>query len=201
MNASAVSEPPGRRERNKQQKLQRITETADELFTRHGFEEVTTQQIADAADIGTGTLFLYARTKAELLLLAQNSHYAEAIREGIRASAAEDSPLDAILAIVEPIVRCNRRRVENGRTYLRELVFGDPEEPHHREGLELIQQADNAVVAVLVRTGRAQEGEAALLARMIAAAMFVSLASPIHLHWTNAEICADIRDQVRLLLS
>jgi AcrR family transcriptional regulator len=61
-----TSQPIGRRERNKQQKLDRITAAASELFAEHGVEEVTTQQIADKADIGTGTLFLYAKTKGEL---------------------------------------------------------------------------------------------------------------------------------------
>ena len=56
-----ASQPLGRRERNKQQKLDRITAAASELFAEHGVEEVTTQQIADKADIGTGTLFLYAK--------------------------------------------------------------------------------------------------------------------------------------------
>jgi AcrR family transcriptional regulator len=62
-----TSQPLGRRERNKQQKLDRITAAASELFAEYGVEEVTTQQIADKADIGTGTLFLYAKTKGELL--------------------------------------------------------------------------------------------------------------------------------------
>ncbi len=197
---SSPAAPLGRRERNKQQKLDRITAAATELFSRRGVDEVTTQQIADAADIGTGTLFLYARSKSELLLLVQNTHYAEAIEEGVAAAAACPEPLDAILAIVEPIVECNRRQVDNGRTYLRELVFGDPEEPHHRAGLELIQQADDAVVDVLLRDGSLPAGDAVLLARTISAAMFVSLASPLHLRSTDAEICADIREQVRVLL-
>lgn len=68
-----ASQPAGRRERNKQLKLDRITAAAHELFAERGIDEVTTQQIADKADIGTGTLFLYAKTKGELLLLVQNS--------------------------------------------------------------------------------------------------------------------------------
>ena len=64
-----TSPPVGRRERNKQQKLDRITAAASQLLAEHGIEDVTTQQIADKADIGTGTLFLYAKTKGELLLL------------------------------------------------------------------------------------------------------------------------------------
>ena len=197
---SSHSVPPGRRERNKQQKLDRITAAADELFTEHGVDDVTTQQIADAADIGTGTLFLYARSKAELLLLVQNTHYAEAIESGLIAAAAAASPLDAVMALVEPVVECNRRQIENGRTYLRELVFGDPEEPHHRVGLELIQKVDDAYVEILQRDGKLSEGDAALLARTISATMLVSLASPIHVLSSDQAVCADIRDQVRVLL-
>ena len=77
---SIASEPVGRRERNKQAKLDRIIAAAAELFAERGVEEVTTQQIADRADIGTGTLFLYAKTKGELLLLVQNNHYADRAR-------------------------------------------------------------------------------------------------------------------------
>lgn len=197
---SPDSAPLGRRERNKQQKLDRITAAADELFGRFGVDEVTTQQIADAADIGTGTLFLYARSKAELLLLVQNTHYAEAIEAGLRAADAATSPLDAVMALVEPVVECNRRQVENGRTYLRELVFGDPEEPHHAVGLELIRRVDTAYVEIIQRDGRLTAEDSAVLARTISAAMFVSLASPLHLHSTDRQVCDDIRDQVRVLL-
>jgi len=59
---SLASQPVGRRERNKQDKLDRIRAAASELFSLHGVDEVTTQQIADKADIGAGTLFLYAKS-------------------------------------------------------------------------------------------------------------------------------------------
>ncbi|MCJ1715837.1 TetR/AcrR family transcriptional regulator [Microbacterium sp. M1A1_1b] len=192
--------PLGRRERNKRDKLARITAAADELFGQYGVDEVTTQQIADAADIGTGTLFLYARTKAELLLLVQNTHYAQAIERGLAAAATASSPIDAVMALVGPVVECNRRQRENGRTYLRELVFGDPTEPHHRLGLERIQQVDDAYVRILQGDGRFTAAQATLLARMISAAVFVDLASPVHLQSTDQQVCDDIRAQVALLL-
>src|SRR3954467_1654683 len=127
--------PLGRRERNKQQKLDRITAAASALFAEHGVEDVTTQQIADKADIGTGTLFLYAKTKGELLLLVQNAHYAEALERGRAEAETIPDVLDAVLAIVQPIVECNRTQIDNGRTYLREIAFGDPQEPRHGEAL------------------------------------------------------------------
>ena len=131
-----ASSPVGRRERNKQQKLDRIVNAARELFAQHGVDEVTTQQIAEKADIGAGTLFLYAKTKGELLLLVQNEAYADRPRartEGCRRSNPASST--AVLALIPPIVECNRAQIDNGRTYLREMVFGDPAEPHHREAL------------------------------------------------------------------
>ena len=193
--------PVGRRERNKQEKLERITAAARELFAEHGVDEVTTQQIAEKADIGTGTLFLYARTKGELLLLVQNSGYADALEEGRAAAQSIPDALDAVMAIIRPIVGCNRIQVDNGRTYLRELVFGDPEEPQHRDALALTFQTEEAIAAVLRRDDRIDPGDAATLARVVSAIMFISMASPANITRTVEDIVQEIRDQVRVLLA
>ena len=195
-----ASQPLGRRERNKQQKLDRITAAASELFAEHGVEEVTTQQIADKADIGTGTLFLYAKTKGELLLLVQNSTYADALAEG--RSAAESIPdvLDAVMAIVRPVVECNRKQIDNGRTYLREIVFGDPEEPHHRTALGLTVQTEKAIAGVLQRDERNSATDAATLAHIVTAIMFVSMAATINIAKPVDDVVQEIRTQVQVLL-
>ena len=194
------SRPVGRRERNKQEKLERITAAARDLFAERGVDEVTTQEIADQADIGTGTLFLYAKTKGELLLLVQNSTYADALAQG--RSAAEGIPdvLDAVMAIIRPVVECNRKQVDNGRTYLREIVFGDPEEPHHRDALALTVQTEKAIADVLQRDGRTTAGDAATLAHVVSAIMFVSMAATINIEKPVGDIVQEIRDQVRVLL-
>ena len=192
--------PVGRRERNKQAKLERITAAARELFAEHGVDEVTTQQIAEKADIGTGTLFLYAKTKGELLLLVQNSGYVDALAEGKAAAESIPDPLDAIMAIIRPIVECNRIQVDNGRTYLREIVFGDPAEPHHRDALALTVQTEEAIAAVLRRDDRVGSDDAATLARVVSAIMFISMASPANIARTVEDILQEIRDQVRVLL-
>jgi AcrR family transcriptional regulator len=192
--------PVGRRERNKQDKLDRITAAAGELFAVHGVDEVTTQQIADKADIGTGTLFLYAKTKGELLLLVQNAHYAEALEQGRADAETIPDALDAVLAIVQPIVECNRVQIDNGRTYLREMVFGDPEEPHHREALGIVAQTGEAVAAVLRRDQRVGEDDAATLARIVSAVMFVSMAASVNIASSVDEILQDIQRQIGILL-
>ena len=58
-----------RREQNKQDKLQRILGAAHALFRAKDFAAVTTQEIAQAADIAAGTLFLYVTSKEDLLVL------------------------------------------------------------------------------------------------------------------------------------
>ena len=194
------TQPVGRRERNKQDKLQRITAAARELFTEHGVDDVTTQQIADRADIGTGTLFLYAKNKGELLLLVQNSSYVDALAEGRAAAEGVADPLEAVIAVIRPVVECNRVQIDNGRTYLREIVFGDPEEPHHREAVALTVQTEEAVAAVLGRDRRTSPEDAATLAHVVSAIMFVSMAATVNIALSVDEIVDDIRRQVRVLL-
>jgi AcrR family transcriptional regulator len=197
---SLASQPVGRRERNKQDKLDRITAAASELFAVHGVDEVTTQQVADKADIGTGTLFLYAKTKGELLLLVQNAHYAEALERGRADAEAIPGVLDAVIALVRPIVECNRAQIDNGRTYLREMVFGDPDEPRHGEALAIVAQTEEAIAALLRRDERVAEGDAATLARIVSAVMFLSMAASVNIALSVEEIVQDIRGQVGVLL-
>ncbi len=197
---SVGSQPVGRRERNKQAKLERIISAASHLFAEHGIDEVTTQQIADKADIGTGTLFLYAKTKGELLLLVQNTKYAAALERGRAAAETTPDVLDAVLSIVQPIVECNRAQIENGRTYLREMVFGDPEEPRHAEALAIVAQTEEAIGAVLRRDTRINNSDAATLARVVSSVMFLSTAMSLNVTWSIEEIMQDIRRQLSVLL-
>lgn len=195
-----AAEPLGRRERNKQAKLERITAAASELFAEHGVDEVTTQQIADAADIGTGTLFLYAKTKGELLLLVQNALYATALERGRAAAAQQPTALDAVMALLTPVVACNRAQVDNGRTYLREMVFGEPAEPHHAEALAIVGQTEGATAGLLSEHLRLDEAGAAILARVISAILFLTLASSEHVDSSVDQIVDAVHAQVRAIL-
>jgi len=195
-----TSQPLGRRERNKQEKLDRITAAATELFAEYGVEDVTTQQIADKADIGTGTLFLYAKTKGELLLLVQNAHYAEALERGRAAAETTQDALGAVMAVVRPIVECNRTQIDNGRFYLREMVFGDPTEPQHSAALSIVGQTEEAIAAILGREELAGAGDAATTARIVSAIMFVSMAASVNAGLEIEALVQDIRTQISVLI-
>jgi TetR/AcrR family transcriptional regulator len=195
-----ASQPVGRRERNKQAKLDRITAAARELFAEHGIDDVTTQQIADRADIGAGTLFLYAKSKGELLLLVQNSAYADALAKGTADAVETPGLLDAVMAIIRPIVECNRKQIDNGRTYLREMVFGDPNEPHHHAALTLAGGTEAAIADVFHREGRSTSDAAANLARVVSAIMFLNMAASTNLSRSIEDLLQDIRNQVAAIL-
>lgn len=59
--------PEGRRARKRQQTADRLVEVAFELFTAHGYDQVTMEQIAAAADVAKGTLYNHFPVKEALL--------------------------------------------------------------------------------------------------------------------------------------
>jgi AcrR family transcriptional regulator len=57
----------GRRERRSRELRERIYRTAQALFLEHGFDAVTVNQIADAADIAPATFFNHFQSKGAVL--------------------------------------------------------------------------------------------------------------------------------------
>lgn len=115
----------GRRERNKQEKLARIVGAARQLFSDRGFAETTTQQIAEAADIGTGTLFLYARSKEDLLVMV----FSDEMLETARAAFADADPnaplLDQLMQVFSSMLAYHERDPDIARLLLKEVMFPD----------------------------------------------------------------------------
>lgn len=195
--------PVGRRERAKQDKSDRIMAAAKALFADNGVGSVTTQQIADRADVAIGTLYLYASTKAELLIMVQNQKFASAIDDGLAIASAQPgkAPLESVLALIRPVVICLREHAENGRIYLHELVFGDPAEPYRREGLALAARLEGGITRLLDGDPAISTTDAATLARVITAIIHISTTATIYMHRTDDEVLADIHEQVRATLA
>lgn len=187
-----------RREQNKKDKLDRIMAAAGRMFDRDGVDEVTTHGVAAEAGIGSGTLFLYARNKGELLLLVQTERYAAAVEQGRVAADRTTDVADGVLAVVRPVVERNRERIDNGRSYLREMLFGDAAEPHHASALAVVATMQAVIADVLRRDAGIREPT--LVAETISSLMFVTLAAGENLTLGVDEIVAVIERQVRALL-
>jgi AcrR family transcriptional regulator len=78
----------GLRERKKLQTRQHIADVAARLFAAHGFEDVTVDQVAAAADVAKKTVFNYFPTKEDLVFDRADE------REQFMVSLIRDLPPD-----------------------------------------------------------------------------------------------------------
>ncbi|MEK0371671.1 helix-turn-helix domain-containing protein [Corynebacterium mastitidis] len=193
----------GRRERAKEEKRRRIVAAAQRLFAEEDVDCVTAQRLAREAEVATGTLYLYAATKAELLIMAKNDKFASAIREGADAVAGvpDEGPVQRVMMLLEPVVRCIREQPHNGRAYMNELLYGNPQEPHRARGLELSFALEESVAGVLVDSAGLDAPRAATLARVVTAIMQLTTTATLHAEDTVAEILDTIRTQLHAVLS
>ncbi|WP_109523384.1 MULTISPECIES: TetR/AcrR family transcriptional regulator [Nocardia] len=196
----------GRRMRNMREKQARILDAATALFAERGYAGVTAQEISDRADIAAGTLFRYAATKGELLLMVYNAEFREALDRGEHAAAAHDDPVGAVLAMVLPILGAADRHVENSVAYQRELLFGPPAETYRTEGTALIAQLETMVATRLLSgsTGPAAVGSeierrALLAGRGVFAVLHLILASPSEGAYSDR--VPDLRDQIAQIVA
>lgn len=117
-----MTQTESRRERHKQQRLERIKEAAWQLFSTQGYDATTVRQIAEQADVSAATVIQHAGDKAELLLLV----FYEAIGERIKTlQVLENAPLDAtMLEIFQPFLDFYQEHPDLSRTYMREFLYG-----------------------------------------------------------------------------
>ncbi len=65
---NAVIYPSSRRERKKEETRTRLLSTALKLMTEREFDVLTVEAIADAADVGKGTIYNYFKTKEDIVV-------------------------------------------------------------------------------------------------------------------------------------
>jgi AcrR family transcriptional regulator len=66
--AMVRTEGASRRQRKKAAVRSKIVATGVELFSVHGINDVTVEQIAEAADVGKGTIYNYFNTKEDIVV-------------------------------------------------------------------------------------------------------------------------------------
>jgi len=159
--SSPTAPPPlGRRERNKQEKLKRIVAAARALFRDKGFAETTTQQIAEVADIGTGTLFLYARSKEDLLVMVFRDEMIETARRAF-AEIDPDLPLlDQLIELFGAMLEYHARDTALARILLKEAMFPEAD-GRHTDISELLSVIYAGIAEMVTRaraSGRCAQG-------------------------------------------
>lgn len=114
---------PSRRERSKADKMRRILAAGEKLFSKQGFDRTTVQQIADEADVGVGTLFLYISDKSELLLRLFHSAVEAELKEAIRRLKAGRKFVPAVRRFLEDLIAPYEKNRELAKVFCREFLF------------------------------------------------------------------------------
>ncbi|MDT8427618.1 MAG: TetR/AcrR family transcriptional regulator [Pseudomonadales bacterium] len=133
---SGLPDGMGLRERKKLMRLQRIIAAAGKLFTRKGFSNTTIQDIAIEADVGLGTLYLYAKSKEDLLVLVFKEHILKMIDDSYKMISPELPLIDQLMVFFMGHIDYHKVDKELSRTVLKELSFSST--PQRQEDIEQI---------------------------------------------------------------
>jgi AcrR family transcriptional regulator len=114
----------GRRELNKEDKLRRIKAAAIDLFTKKGYDETTTREIATRARVALGTIFVYAETKRDLLFLIVNDDLESCVDTARRSlESSRLSFLESLLFVLRIHYEYFAKAPIISRAALREMYF------------------------------------------------------------------------------
>ncbi|MCE0535832.1 TetR/AcrR family transcriptional regulator [Kineosporia rhizophila] len=140
----------GLRERNAARTRELIINTALGLFLEHGYDATKMEDIAEAAGIGTSTLYRYFPTKD--LLIIDPLAFRGKLVEGLRSRPAEE-PLDVALGHVMTELFVAPRGEAAQLRQIREVVNANPA-PRMRLLEEFVNERGLLEVAIAERLGR-----------------------------------------------
>lgn len=152
---AARAAPAGRRERNKQEKLDRILAAARDLFADKGFTETTTQEIAERADIGTGTLFLYAKSKEDLLIMVFKDEMIETSQTALRKVSTDAPLVDQLMQVFGAMVAYHNRDLPLARALIREITI--LANPDRREDVRALMRIIYGGIGDVIAGARSRE--------------------------------------------
>jgi len=181
-------------------KHDRIFRAASDLFAERGFESVSTGQVSDRADVAAGTVFRYASTKGELLLMVLNEELRTALDVGATRAATTTDTAEAVYRMVLPLLEYAQANPENGNAYHRELLFGGSGDRYRAEGLALVAELQDRIAERLVADadGVVEPDRAMLTANMIFAVTALAIARASTGAHSERDSFDDVRTQVHI---
>ncbi|WP_369247632.1 TetR/AcrR family transcriptional regulator [Streptomyces sp. R41] len=195
-----MAEAMGLRERKKLQTAMRIYRTAIALFVERGFDNVSVQEIADAAEVSKMTVFNYFGTKEDLVFRPMEEHFgdvARAVRERKPGESAVDAVRRQFLEMVEARDPSVGLHSEPFARQVRRLVMETP--PLMERAFLAAQKGTRELAGVL-----AEETGDAMLATVVAATLSAARNALIEEHHNRAEagespdtVAADAAERAR----
>lgn len=117
---------------------ERIVAAARTLFHERGFDAVTTDEIAAAAGVAKGTLFLHAPTKERLLVLAYQEDLARVSARALSGLPAELPVPVALARVFGRFFHLYEKEPDLARRFVQEVQFLPP---NAAPGLEEVRTA------------------------------------------------------------
>jgi TetR/AcrR family transcriptional regulator, cholesterol catabolism regulator len=114
-----------KRGRQKEQKRRRLRDAAWELFRTRGYDATTTKEIAERAGVASGTLFLYARDKPDLLFLVLHERLSAAVDEGLETLPRDLPLIEQLVHLFSGFFRAYEQAPEIGRRFIKEMPGAD----------------------------------------------------------------------------
>jgi TetR/AcrR family transcriptional regulator, cholesterol catabolism regulator len=115
----------GSRARQKLDTRERVRAAAYELFTREGFEETTTKVVAEQAGVATGTVFLHARDKVDLLCLVMHDRLAKTVDAQLATLPRAASFLDQLMHLFGGLFAMYAQHPKVGAAFVQNLPGAD----------------------------------------------------------------------------
>ena len=164
----------GLRELGKRERLRRIKEAASQAFKTRGYEGANTRDISRAAEVSTGTLFVYAKDKRELLFLVLNEEL-DALYYTSTASVPGDlRPSEQVAGMLRPVYVYFSKELELARAVLREMGYMERsnreaglQAQRYQERMQRWPETISATLAEAQRAGRLKIDDCGLLARAL----------------------------------
>lgn len=163
--SEVTTESLSRAQRRQQRNRQALVDAARHLFAGRGYEATTIADIAQAADLGFGTFYLYFHGKEAILEAVLEdgiSQVAEALQE---ADPPNVAPADALVSVSERFIRL----IRSHRDLL--TLTGQPARDGHgrrsRPLAELLTRTFQRVIERGMADGSFTVGDARIAARAI----------------------------------
>jgi len=203
--AAAAASPclvPGRAARAKRDKLCRIKRAARKLFEQRGFEATTTREIAAEADIGAGTLFLYAGSKEDLLVMIFRDDIGCSTDRAF-ATLPRKPLLDQILHVFRAMIADHAAHPALAKVFIKELPFVRDDRHGIADFMASLYARLGRLIDGAIRSGELKAGVPVLaLAHNVFAIYFQTLQRWLGAKCPSPEFHeADLRDSIELQLS
>jgi AcrR family transcriptional regulator len=149
-----MSERPGLRERRRTAAIRRIQEKALDLFDQRGFENVTIEEIAEAADVSASSVYRYLGTKEGIVLYDE---FDFRLIDAVEIELASHPPVEAVRRALASVMADFFGRDEELARRKLHYAF---ENPHLRAAMtQQVDQFSQLVAEVLGRAAGRPAGD------------------------------------------